>query len=59
MEVSLQVTGPASFDQPTASKQVLQRTSLKDGNDRLLAQWSAEQMQSLDSEVIYASRNWP
>lgn len=47
MEVSLQVTGPASLINQLQASKVLQRTSLKDGNDRLLAQWSAEQMQSL------------
>ncbi len=47
MEVSLQVTGPASLINQLQATKVLQRTSLKDGNDRLLAQWSAEQMQSL------------
>lgn len=47
MEVSLQVTGPSSLINQLQATKVLQRTSLKDGNDRLLAQWSSEQMQSL------------
>lgn len=49
MEVSLQVTGPASVLNQLSPSKVLQRSSLPAGEDRLLGQWSEAQMQSLSS----------
>lgn len=49
MEVSLQVTGPASALNQLQPTKVLQRSALQDGNDRLLGQWTSSQMQELSS----------
>lgn len=49
MEVSLQVTGPASVLNQLSPSKVLQRSSLPAGEDRLLGQWSEDQMQALSS----------
>jgi ABC-2 type transport system ATP-binding protein len=49
MEVSLQVTGPASVLNQLPPSKVLQRSSLPAGEDRLLGQWSEDQMQALSS----------
>ena len=49
MEVSLQVTGPASVLNQLSPSKVLQWSSLPAGEDRLLGQWSEAQMQSLSS----------
>lgn len=49
MEVSLQVTGPASVLNQLSPSKVLQRSSLPAGEDRLLGQWSEAQMQALSS----------
>jgi ABC-2 type transport system ATP-binding protein len=49
MEVSLQVTGPASVLNQLSPLKILQRSSLPAGEDRLLGQWSEDQMQALSS----------
>lgn len=49
MEVSLQVTGPASVLNQLSPSKVLQRSALRAGEDRLLGQWSEDQMQALSS----------
>jgi ABC-2 type transport system ATP-binding protein len=51
MEVSLQVSGPASVLANLDPMKVLQKTSSRDGNDRLLAQWNAEQSLALFSRT--------
>ena len=42
MEVSLQVTAPASIIAQLHPQKILQKTSLRDGNDKLLGQWNKE-----------------
>lgn len=43
MEVSLQVTGPASILSTLKPEKLLQRTTLRDGNDKLLGQWNKDE----------------
>lgn len=47
MEVSLQVTGATNLIAQLVPRKVLQSTILKEGNTRLLAQWSTEQSPEL------------
>lgn len=49
MEVSLQVTGPSSVIKQLSPSKVLQKSELRDGNDKLLGQWSQLQMKELSS----------
>lgn len=55
MDISLQITGPSAIVAQLNPQKTLQKTTLRDGNDKLLGQWSKEQgallMQRTDIRV--------